>query len=64
MSDFNENVTISVMRDLAMQVAGFWMRHIRPTPFDAVFHQNGIRVRIQIDEYKSAEDTQPIKRVE
>jgi hypothetical protein len=58
----NDNVTVSVMRDLAMQVAGFWMRYIRPTPFDAVFHLNGIRVRISIDEYKSAEDTQPIGR--
>jgi hypothetical protein len=57
-----DNVTVSVMRELAMQVANFWVRYIRPTPFDAVFHLNGIRVRISIEEYKTTEDTQPMTR--
>jgi hypothetical protein len=60
----NNNVTISAMRDLAMMVANFWVRHIRPMPFDAVFHISGIRVRIQIEEYKSVDDTQPMTRAE
>lgn len=57
----NDNVTMSAMRGLVIAVANFWAQHIRPMPFDGVFHLSGVRVRVQIDEYKTAEDTQPMK---
>jgi hypothetical protein len=46
----NDNLTISVFRKLAAQLASFWMDFIRPMPFEATFHINGVEVQIRVRE--------------
>jgi hypothetical protein len=46
----NDNVAVSVIRDLASQVATFWVRYIRPQPFERTFYINGIEVELKIRE--------------
>jgi hypothetical protein len=58
----NDNVVISVVRDLASQIATFWVHYIRPMPFERKFYMDGIEVEVKIREVE--QDTQPIKRVE
>jgi hypothetical protein len=62
MSD--ETANYAAMRSLAMAIALFWSDRVRPTKFDQVFILPNCRVRLTIDEFKSPEDTQPIKRLE
>lgn len=59
----NDNVITSVFHRLAMHAVSFWTEYIRPASFERVFYINGIRVKIEIHEYKTVEDTQPMKRV-
>jgi hypothetical protein len=47
---FNNNVTIASMYDLVKRVALFWKEHIQPTPFEATFCINGVRVEIRVSE--------------
>jgi hypothetical protein len=60
----NNNVTVSVMRSLAQQLADFWTQYIRPMPFEGVFRVGGVRVEIKVSELRTPEDTQPMKRAE
>jgi hypothetical protein len=46
----NDNVTISVFRKLASQLASFWSDFIRPTPFDGIFHVGAVEVEIHVRE--------------
>ncbi len=57
----NDNVTVSVMRRLASHLATFWAEYIRPMPFSGIFHVGHVRVKVEIDEYKTDQDTKPLK---
>ena len=57
-----DTVRTSLMREAAMMLSRMWMQHIRPLPFDRIFYVDGVRVRIQIDEHKTADDTKPVGR--
>jgi hypothetical protein len=58
----NNNVTVSWFRDMASQLAIFWVKHIRPMPFESSFHINGIEVEIRVREAKS--DTKPLRAID
>jgi hypothetical protein len=56
---FNNNVTISIFRDVAMQLAAMWVRYVRPTPFEGVFHIGAVEVEVKVREIEP--NTKPIK---
>ena len=63
MSDVGEEtVRNSVMWEVANLAARMWTQHIRPMPFDRVFRCDGIRVRVIVEEYKSPDDTKPLRK--
>jgi len=45
-----------------MSCAEVWVEFLRPVPFDQVFYMNGLRVRVSIDEYRTEQDTKPLRR--
>jgi hypothetical protein len=57
----NENVTISSMYDLVKRIAIFWKEHIRPTPFEATFHVNGVRVEVKVSDAKPVRDEDDLR---
>jgi hypothetical protein len=54
----------SALRGLAIAIAQFWLDWVSPVRFDSVFHLANGRVRVVIERYTTADDTQPVKRVE
>lgn len=55
-----DTIRTSLMREAANYVARQWAQYIRPLPLDRVFYVDGIRVRVTVDEYKTADDTKPV----
>jgi hypothetical protein len=58
----NDNVAVAAIRDFASMIATFWVRHVRPMPFERTFYIEGIEVEVKIRETEP--NTKPIKRVE
>jgi hypothetical protein len=60
----SDPITMSVMRDVAGYAAQTWSRYVRPVSFERIYYINGARVLVSVSEYKTADDTQPLNRVE
>jgi hypothetical protein len=57
----SDPITMSVMRDVAGYAAQTWSRYVRPMSFERIYYINGARVLVSVSEYKSPDDTQPIR---
>jgi hypothetical protein len=57
----SDPITMSVMRDVAGHAAAMWSRYVRPMPFERIYYINGARVLVSVSDYKTADDTQPIR---
>jgi hypothetical protein len=60
----SDPITMSVMRDVAGHAAQMWSRYVRPMPFERIYYINGARVLVSVSEFKSPDDTQPMRKAE
>ena len=62
----NETDTIktSLIGEAAAMLARLWAQHLKPAAYDRIFYLDGVRVRVTIDEHKTAETTQPMNPAE
>jgi hypothetical protein len=58
MTPLNDNVAIAAIRDIASMLATFWVRHVRPMPFERTFYLDGVEVEVRIRESK--QNTKPV----
>lgn len=42
-------------------MARIYKQHVFPLKYERVFYLDGVRVKVLIDQYKSVEDTQPLR---
>jgi hypothetical protein len=60
----NEQDTIktSLIGEAATMLARLWKQHLRPVAYERVFYLDGVRVVVKIDEYRTEQDTKPLRR--
>jgi hypothetical protein len=59
MSGFNQNVVANVLFTFGLPLVRFWLEHA-VTPYERIFYEDGKRVKLTIEHYKTVDDTQPI----
>ena len=57
----NINVVASVLFTFGLPLVRFWAQHYKPQKYEHVFYDDGQRIKLTIEDYKSAGDTQPVK---
>jgi 5-carboxymethyl-2-hydroxymuconate isomerase len=55
-----EQVRVETTNVIMESAASWWVRFLRPIPYDRVFNIGGIRVRVRVDQYRRADDTKPV----
>jgi len=60
--DGEETIRTGTMNLAAQYLANHWTQFLRPVPYDRVLRVDGIRVRVTVDEYRTKDDTKPIRR--
>lgn len=58
-----QSIIDGVVSDFALMLARIYQQWIHPRKYDRIFYPNGLRVRVTIEQYTTAEDTQPMSRV-
>jgi hypothetical protein len=61
MNTREQSIIDGVVGDFALMLARIYQQWIHPRKYDRIFYPNGLRVRVTIEQHKTADDTQPLR---
>jgi hypothetical protein len=60
MTSREETIIDGVFGEFALMLARIYQQYIHPRKYDRVFLPNGLRIRVTVERYVTADDTQPL----